>query len=372
MQIVRTSLAAFGLLSLPSVANAERFSLETHYDTGIDTQCFEGNLGNDGQLRYGTLNAELAVPCETAPGTTPTTNAQHAVASFFLPEVAPNGYWLYDFSEMDFEAYLTDTVVGITATGAAWVSQGLEPGTNWANTPDADAGTPLVHVIGPLASGYNLAGFSSPADHQNFRLAAEEAWQQSTDGNFTIKLFAEQPKLPTVVDDGFASLESNEPGHPDAFPFTLTLDRTEVECLEHADCDDGDICNGVETTCTDNACEDVPDAPAATPCPGGECDGLGACIAISEETPLEEAVPLCAANATNQAICDAVSAFCPCAEPGGWGGAVQYYSSPGSYFWCGATAYFGAGGTWSNPLRTQMKNAFKPGSDHNDQCWVVP
>ncbi len=378
--LVRTSLAACCLLALPSDANAERFSIETHYDTTLDTQCYEGVtatglIEDSGQMRYGTMNAVLPAPCEVAPGTTPTTNAQHAAVSFFLPAVAPGGYYVYDFSNVELEVYQIDNLVGITATGSFWIAQGLEPGTNWGNAPETGVGSPVIHNMNPFVGGYNLVSFIAPSTQANFGAAAQEAWQQSEDGNFSLRLFAEQPKLPTVEGDGFASLESNELGHPDAFPFTLSLDRTKVACIEEFEeeaCDDGNVCNGEETCDGANECVAGTNADAATACPGGECDGEGTCIADNEETPLEMAVPLCAANATNQAICDAVSAYCPCALPGGWGGEVESYSSRVSYFFCGREGYSRAGGTRTNLLRRQMRAAFRPRSAHNNQCWVVP
>lgn len=386
--IVRTGLYLCSLLVLPGVANAEPGVETAVLDTSLNANCSMTDNGSKPALHVGKSGEWLGDPaCALGDGVT-AGNRQRPQITFYIGDWIPSSV-----GDVIFNIYQEEALLANKSVSVATSSEGLIPGALWDDEPISDnpratrgaaAHYYLHHPSDPAGSNnpdtdgmYPLTQGPTYASGSLFETDLVSSMENSVDGYITISLHSSFSS--TIPDtDHYASLES-----PVGIPATLTFDGVRKECDVDADCDDEGVCNGLEA-CIGYLCVDGVNADLGTECEDtGECDGAGGCVSL-EVDPLPDSyinLDVCGEpGSSTHTECLGINAFCPCALPGGYGGALQEYGwghsfwGPWSFFNCGKTYVEGleaAGTPMTEWLRLELRDAYWPGNSINNACWDV-
>lgn len=384
--LVRTGLTFCSLVALSGVANAEPGAETAVRDTSLNANCSLTDYGASGDLFIGKSGEYDLSTC--GPGTgVMAVNRQRPMVMFDLGSWIPGS-----LTNVVFDINQQEALLAVESASICTSSQELIDGAVWDDEPICDN----PRETRGAAAAYYLHHPSDPAGSNNpdtgglYPLAQGPTFATGTlfeadlalsmtngDGLVTLSIYSSfSNQIPAT--DHFASLES-----PSGLVPTLTFDGDLKECDVDAECSDGDVCTGVEA-CVDYLCVDGVNADLGTECEDtGECDGTGGCVSL-EVDPLPDsyiALDVCGEpGSSTHTECLGINAFCPCALPGGYGGALQEYGwghsfwGPWSFFNCGKAYVEGleaAGIPMTEWLRIELRDAYWPGNTINDACWDV-
>ena len=356
-------LTICAVLGAPAVAQAD--VLAPSHATYADGRCGNTARSPAPELYLGFDSAQV---CGTAAFVT---DEQQIYATWTLDTATTD----YDFSAARLGGYNRDAAdPQIPFIWACIVDGESTNSLTWNNKPECIGGEYLMNPGAPATPQQFII-----MQHTEFR-ADIQAYVDAGNDKVTFRFRGDRP-----THSGFG--DQMDPWHwlhltPHPFLEFASAPKPLPECLVDADCDLS-VPECVANECNAGVCE-YPDEPVGTECSEGSCIEGGICVPTPGGDPLPDSyidLDVCGEpGSSTHTECLGINAFCPCAEPGGYGGALQEYGwghwfwGPWSFFNCGKEYVEGIedlGTPMTEWLRLELRDAYWPGNSINVACWEV-